>query len=784
MSVYIKLEAFIDSIRDDRQACWEMPISQAYPGHDVDEKSSLYAGACKINLSSKLGTTQNALGNPRYKPYLKTLQNILVDHGVILPGVNASVLRVRQAALLWWAGLNDEDKKEVEVFGNRIRLVKYIDGWTKRGRSMKGSEILEELHDQFYDELILLGALNPDYISTKDRNAALNKNFISDLVSSGARWHELAAMPLEHTKHLIDISAELEPFVQVKQLFSVLTNTVSSASGKQNYTNAFTHFTNFMVAEDVPEGSKLSDILNPFTLNRFKQDYIMVRINQKKLSSINAATIISSVRKALTRATKIKGLGFSFFHDVVFYVGDRETLSHKPFSKYEREAIHQAISNDISEITRLIKPYKKTGIGEYPLDQNGKVRLGKGTLENARFLFENHLACKPVFCHTAKTTEELAFIRILHKKDGGLHEIYRSWGILPIVDSHILAPFIFRMAQITGMNMESIVPLNIDDLVLEHHATGKPCLRYWKERSTGAKELHLDLFQAKLQWLTQKQSREVAAIFETVKVLTQSIRKKAPAAISDKLFIYQSTGGNTRDKIMDSVGSGKISLTYLPFIEKHSLKDESGEPTKFVISRFRPSFVSDMIELGVSLREIQLMLGHQSIATTVGYLDKLSFNKVARDKVKEALINIHKKVMSPNKTDKNTKYLANSENIIFTTPLGGCANIFNPPQFVRDAPGFVAGQPCAQYNKCLSCDNVMLIADHLPELFAMRRDYFILMQRNRILDTPYGVVIEENLFLLDEILSPEKSDFSKEDLKQGERLAKFVETAVIDNVGV
>jgi hypothetical protein len=64
----------------------------------------------------------------------------------------------------------------------------------------------------------------------------------------------------------------------------------------------------------------------------------------------------------------------------------------------------------------------------------------------------------------------------------------------------------------------------------------------------------------------------------------------------------------------------------------------------------------------------------------------------------------------------------------------------------------------------------------------MRRDYLLMMQTSRIMDTPYGVVIEENLLLLEEILSPTKSDFSPDELKEGERLSKFVETSVIDGV--
>ncbi len=76
----------------------------------------------------------------------------------------------------------------------------------------------------------------------------------------------------------------------------------------------------------------------------------------------------------------------------------------------------------------------------------------------------------------------------------------------------------------------------------------------------------------------------------------------------------------------------------------------------------------------------------------------------------------------------------------------------------------------------------MLMVEHLPMLFAMRRDYMILIQRNRILETPHGIVIQENLAVLDEILNPKKSDFTEEELEKGERLSQFVETAAVDGM--
>ncbi|MEK5764773.1 site-specific integrase, partial [Acinetobacter junii] len=85
----------------------------------------------------------------------------------------------------------------------------------------------------------------------------------------------------------------------------------------------------------------------------------------------------------------------------------------KPFSKNERIQILEAIEKAISETQLSLEPYKKTGIGINPLDQHGNRIKGLSNLDNARWLFENFLDCKPVHHNTAKTHIEKAFLSII-----------------------------------------------------------------------------------------------------------------------------------------------------------------------------------------------------------------------------------------------------------------------------------------------------------------------------------------------------------------------------------
>ncbi len=117
--------------------------------------------------------------------------------------------------------------------------------------------------------------------------------------------------------------------------------------------------------------------------------------------------------------------------------------------------------------------------------------------------------------------------------------------------------------------------------------------------------------------------------------------------------------------------------------------------------------------------------------------------------------------------------------ITFNTPLAECRNIFDPSDFVKNLSSYMPGTPCSQYNKCLGCDNVIITAKNLPEIFAMKRDHTLLIEHTRAMDTPYGYVISENMELIKGITDPKLSDFSLEKLEIGQRLAEYIETTTL-----
>jgi hypothetical protein len=763
---------FLLKLKKNKNLLWDIPVTYSSTTGNV---------AGKKYFTSKFGCSEKLIND--FQQYYSEVTQLMITEGVIVPDRSAAANNMRRQLLKWWHSLSLEDKQDLDLFGNKISTRRTLKGVLPSIRVGAGYELVTETLEQLNSELLELGILKNDYILTKNRSELRDKGISINAKAKRDFWAFLTSQPLESVNDLLCVDDYDEPFIQVKQLFAAAALRVSSESGKGNYIDACTDVIKYLVLENVPPKSELIVILNEFFLTRFKQDYLQEQIFTNGLSPNTAIGCLSAARRTLNRAVEIKGLNFQSFYDVPgFDGGKRTTKNYKPYSNTERKSIDSFIKHEINLIKDLMNPYVKKNMGENPLLDNGNVRSGYATAENANYLFENHLNCKPISYNKGDCKFSKGFLKVVNNLDCGLHDLYRDWDVLPMVTKGFIAPFVLRLAQITGMNFDSIIYLDVDDFNPRHLATGKPCLTYWKERSTGGKEYHLDLFNAKLQWLTQSQSKDVEDIFTTLVSLTAEIRQQAPQEIKGRLFIYQSDGQRIFDKIM---AIKEIGGYCKKMVDKYDIVDDEGERTQLNTARFRPSFVSQLLELGVSIREIQLMLGHKNICTTMGYLDRLDFNPIARKKITEALKHIHEKVVKSELSDKSEDVAipSNDQRIIFSTPLASCANIFEPPEHIKTSKLYQKGQPCSQYNKCLSCDNVLLTKNNLPELFAMQRDYSLLIQRNRILDTPYGFVIEENLSLLDEILSLDKSDFSSEELEEGQRLSTFIETGVIDGVG-
>ena len=762
----------------DIEELWEIPISTA--------KNSLGFGVSVKYIQNAVGISYLAASENREltSPIIKKM----TEEGILVTldeKSQATGLENRRKLLNWYRKLSEKEKRELPIFGNKICLSRMSSQKLPIKQYTLKFNAVRSAFDLIHHDLEKLGIIDPNYKSVVERTSEANVNRKNSSESQIDRFNRLASRELNATNDFF-IPSKLEPFIQVEQLFASYCKTVASESGKSNYRAASTSFIKFL--SDL-HGTVPLNILIAFDqhlLSRYRK-HLEQKIIKEEISSHYANTNLSAVRKALYRLKQVSDIDYIFF-DVGSFSVSRETDIKKPFTMNERLQILDAIEKGIGESRAILTPYKKSGVGKNPLDKKGGRIYGLSTLDNARWLFENCLKCKPVHHNTAKSTIEKSFLAIIADSDKGLIEVYNEWGVPPMINIDVLIPYLLRLAQITGLNADSLLSLDIDDYVDSHKATSKPCLRYWKERSDGYKEYHLDLFNAELTWLTSSQAKSIKVIFEELDQLTGSFRQDIEDdAFKDRLFIYQSNSTKKHGRVSPLLGNkGKnakaLGASLSRFVKKYNLKNDEGDPLTLTISRFRPTFVSDMLRNGVTVREIQLMLGHSSLQTTLGYIDSLDFNSMSRMKIKDELEEIHQSTLDKQveKVPEDIKSKKNDELVTtFHTPLAECRNIFDPPNFVKNLSSYIPGTPCSQYNKCLSCDNVIITAKNLPEIFAMKRDYTLLTEHSRVMDTPYGHVISENLELIKGITEPELSNFSLEELENGRRLAEYIETTTL-----
>lgn len=729
----------------------------------------------------------------------------MLIEGAIILDESAPACNWRLKLLRWYHSLTQEEKLVLPIFGNKLSLrrgLKMVPSLTNIQHGLTQHEGVRLAYDAIHEDLTRLGVISREYKTVKERfdlkePSVFQENALVD-------FRRLRVLPLNSKKDLEGSTPE-SPFRNLKHAFAFGSMKAISDSGISNYLEAFKWAGKFFLIRGFQGTEPLDVLLEPYFLSRFRA-HLEQKIVTGDLSPSSANGILSAARKTLATLTSLSG-----FHDYRFINApgfdiERVTDMYKPYSSAERLSIATSVDEDIARYKLLSQPYQMTGIGVDPSGHNGMLKYGFGKLENAQWIFENKLNCSSVGFDDYKKDDAYTkiFLRIIAKSKSGLRDVIESWGVHYRIDSWVIAPYAIKLAQVTGLNADSLKFLDVDDYVDKHPATGRPCLRYWKERSVGGKMYPLDLFEAEISWLTSAQSREVAEIFSAMIELTSSFRDSAPQSYRDKLFIWQSSAPRTFEVVKSFASSheGSLLKVFNSYVQRKSLMDDSGAPLSLTPSRLRPSFISELVERDVTLREIQLILGHQNIGTTIAYLDRLDFNNIARSKLDVALRDLHGRTLleeSPAldnirdvtiSVDQGENNLIDVQNItaprvVFKTPLAGCTNIFNPPEFVKKLSSYVPGRPCSLYNMCLGCSNSLITASNLPELFAMQREYTKLTEVSRIMDTPYGHVVRENLALLKNILTEDISDFSSEELSQGRRLAEFLDTTVlIDGVGV
>ncbi|MDE1233935.1 tyrosine-type recombinase/integrase [Vibrio aestuarianus] len=777
------VDNFIYKIKETPALLWQVSLSTNSPC-TISKSSFVNTLSGKSNEFDNFikywNGTLHSLESPNRKAFEYFEENVyplMVEKGVVDENLSRPDNIFRMSVMNWWYSLSDEEKKNVTTRGNTVILPYHA----KHNSKLVSLELIESIRAEINKELVELGILLPNNEYTKSKDIERNTSYRQEAAERKDFFVELRESDPEVVGWVDSEACYDINYPQLFHLFALASLSSVSESGFNNYKTGYSHFATYLKEIDIPDSSNLIYMAEFFGHNiakDFKINYLMPRIDATELAPKTANSILISVNGALSKLKEYKEFKFDFYSAFCFEdtkVGD----THRPFQNIESDALKEAIASEYDDIMNRVHT------GYVPLDRTSdEFKKNKSSLENKlRIYFEDVLHCEMFFQTKIdnKTKESITFQSRVNKYNFSIHDLYKGWGLIPIINIDVIMPFVMRICEVTGINIDSICELEFDDLIDKHPLTQKSCLTFWKERSTGGKEYHLDIFKADLQWLSKSQSQVITNVFRDVKLLTAPIRHLLPEEHKNKLFVYLN---NTRDRATPIIIFKHKGRFGNRFVEKYDIKDAEGNPTFLQMTRFRPTFASKLVEMGVSLREIQFAMGHKSLSTTVKYLDKLDLNEKIRKQAYQAIKNLHDNaVQSEVKSKRSSKYRFNSDEIIMSTPLAGCKNVFDPPDFIRKSKLFVVGQPCSQYNKCLSCSNIMLSRIHLPVLFAMQRDYLLLLQGNAIQKTPYFVVVSENLSLLHDILDPEFSEFCEEELRQAKEDSIFIETAVIDNFG-
>ncbi|MBF4283947.1 site-specific integrase [Vibrio anguillarum] len=725
-------------------------------------------------LSNKLSCKVKQLEEPELLDLRKQLNKLLLEYKVSLPYSeikNSSHaigydLNNRRIFLKWKNGLTYEEKLALPMFRNVITQKTFHHLIPTHSKAI-ARPLLRAEYLRFSREVIEIKGI--DYKTMKERDEARRERRLNQEESKYSVFSKLRDKKLTS---IDDFSSKRGRYEDVQHAFAIGSLNVSSKSGITTYYIGYKHYCDFLESKEISPDSSFKKCFSSWSLRDFKE-YLGEKIGEGVLATSTANTTLSSLRVTLEKLKTIRSYNFSYYPADGFEIV-RESIAYKPYSPYERKQIHEMLEQEMVLVKEKLVPYQKLDRKQADFD-DPKIQ--------ARIIFEDHCNCIPIYRDRELIKKYTAGQRKLNQyvtsRRISLNELYDEWGVKTRRTAlRDVGLYVLKMAQVLGMNLNPILDLEIDDYQKNHPLTNKPCLTYWKERSTGEKMIHLDLFQADLQWLSISQKQFVETVFNEVIKLTSESRKYAPDEISNRLFI-------TYYKKCITITESTMSIFYSELVDKYHLEDDDGNPMVLTTTRFRPTLVSELVDAGVSIRKIQYLLGHASIYTTMSYLEKLDFDRVIKDKARKAIEEVYSKAVRTNKHNFHQKQQRryNDNQIIMKTPLGGCKNIFDPPGFIKKSSFYVKGRPCSQYNKCLSCDNVMLTEKHLPELFAMQRDYLATLESSEVVNTPYHVVVLENLSLLDDILNPETSEFEEDTLILAKENSLFIETTILDSWG-
>jgi integrase len=507
-------------------------------------------------------------------------------------------------------------------------------------------------------------------------------------------------------------------------------------------------------------------------------------------SSYTIATRLSDLRKLFNFAAEKKLTPTSVFFFPRLERTKRETLQREAYEAKELDLIWRIFAQVFNYARRIASGYKPSWIDNGPSREihSEPPRAGtsqgitiKWSWENFVRYFEKEMNCQPVIADEQGYTKHAKFFAAATEHYGSVKEVWRCLGVAPLIGVDLIIPLSMKLCWETGLNTGSLLSLKRDCFQESHPLTGQPYLYYYKERSTGEKHLHLNLFDPTERTqmpLLSKQSVIIKHTIELILKLTEPLVCRADESDRDFLFIYQ-TKKFARDKPNGRVirlKASNIARWTKPLLKK--LKDEGNEhvPVYLNLARFRPSRITQLVRDGKDFFDIQAIAGHARVHSTLEYLSNHQIAPQARREVSAVLQQIHenKEEFEANPKEYATVETQRGQNVIYKAVMCDCKNVYDPPQSVRRLKTYKAGQSCTYFNMCLTCPNVIITKKHLPLLLRYKQEIEQSIQENNLTNIPSIAHYEQALAVFYGILL----EFDRADIAWAQEIAECSDTYI------
>lgn len=601
------------------------------------------------------------------------------------------------------------------------------------------------------------------------------------------------------------------PYAQVEWVFDRVISTKTKKSTRKNYVTGKSFYLEHLRALGLKDPYYLQKEWGALALLRFREQLSKrIEAGEVNYASYTLVGIFSAMRYVMNYAAKRGMAGCVRMLDVMYGSGTPETNVTEAYPDSELIELLDAIGSELSISRKILSGYtpQPPGAGRDPRifpRKSPEEGFGYRVEANMRWYFENVLNCVPVMNDEAGKREHNSFLGFATREHGGLNDLYRRWGVSTFFDFDMLMPHVVNLAYLTGLNPGPLAALAVDAYGESHPATGTPYLRYVKDKVSKELELYLELFdkegdkssidesvllETTERFLPRKQATQIARTIELIRKATEPLRSSLPEdhPLKNRLLIYTSRGPRTFGQTQ-GVNSKKTSSWCAQIVEKYGLVGEDGEALNFNLVRFRSTKLTELALQGRDILTIQLFAGHKGLKTTIGYLSRKKLEVEARKVVRDALATIHANRMEFDDPDAcaRTKNATATEQPIhlYRGLLSDCKNPFDPPKRVRASKSYVPGRACSRFNMCIFCKNVVIFRRNLPTLVAYL-DQIKAATETNVQNLPNAGFYEDSRAVIENLLDPERSEFSAEDIRwareEAARLNPLVDNAVYRGV--